>query len=285
MKPAYQQLTIDQSRESFLCYWVRSHKFGFHWHYHPEFEITYVVNGNGTRLVGDSSHDFENEDLIFVGSNLPHTWISHDDFGIDGKEMEVIVLQFSGQIIENRAKEIVELSSIARLLEASGRGLNFPLEVRQKAGRMLKEMPDQTGLKRYNLLLEVLDLLGSTTLSPLSSEYYAPNYSQTNETRIGKVFEHIHDHYHRALSIGELADVASMNEAAFCRFFKKTTGKSAVSYINDLRIGKACNLLNDAELSIGDVAFQSGFNNLTHFNRTFLKMKGTTPSRFRKAYA
>ena len=284
MKPAYQQLTIDQTKESFLCYWVRSHKFGFHWHYHPEFEITYVVNGNGTRLVGDSSHDFENHDLIFVGSNLPHTWISHDDFGIEGKEMEVIVLQFSGQIIENRAREIVELGNIGKLLEASGRGLNFPKEVREEAGGILKQMPEQTGLKRYNLLLEILDLLGSSTFSPLSSEYYAPNYSQTNETRIGKVFEHIHDHYHQPLSIGVLADVASMNEAAFCRFFKKTTGKSAINYINDLRIGKACNLLNDADLSIGDVAFQSGFNNLTHFNRTFLKMKGTTPSRFRKAY-
>ena len=148
MKPAFQQLTIDQTKESFLCYWVRSHKFGFHWHYHPEFEITYVVKGNGTRLVGDSSHDFENHDLVFVGSNLPHTWISHDDFGRDGLQMEVIVLQFSGQIIENRAKEIIELSSIGRLLEASGRGLNFPLEVRQEAGRMLKAMTNQQGLKR-----------------------------------------------------------------------------------------------------------------------------------------
>lgn len=284
MKPAFQQLTINQDKESFLCYWVRSPKFGFHWHYHPEFEITYVVHGNGTRLVGDSSQDFENGDLIFVGSNLPHTWINHDDFGRDGENMEVVVLQFSGDILENRSKEIVEFTNIARLFNESGRGLNFPAEVRAQAGKLLVALEATTGMRRYNLLLELLDLLGAATLEKLSSEFYAPNYSQTNEKRIGKVFEHIHENYHRSLPIAELADVASMNDAAFCRFFKKTTGKSAVNYINDLRIGKACNLLNEPGMTIADVAFQSGFNSVTHFNRTFLKIKTLTPSQFKKEF-
>lgn len=284
MKPAFQQLTIDKDKESFLCFWVRSPKFGFHWHYHPEFEITYVVHGNGTRLVGDSSQDFENGDLIFVGSNLPHTWISHDDFGRDGKKMEIVVLQFGGEIIEDRAKEVIEFTNIARLLKESGRGLNFSAEVRAQAGEMLIAMEATTGMRRYNLLLELLDLLGASTFEKLSSEYYAPNYSQTNEKRIGKVFEHIHEYYHRPLTIAELADVASMNDAAFCRFFKKTTGKSAINYINDLRIGKACNLLNDPGIAISDVAFQSGFNNVTHFNRTFLKLKRLTPSQFKREF-
>lgn len=284
MQPAFQQLSIDRSEESFLCFWVKSPKFGFHWHYHPEFEITFVVNGNGTRLVGDSSHDFENNDLVFLGSNLPHTWITHDDFGIHGKDMEVVVLQFGGEIIENRARETVELSHIDRLLKASNRGLDFPLQTRIAAGKLLINMTDTTGLKRYNLLLELLDLLGRSSFETLSSEFYAPNYSQTYEHRIGKVFEHIHTHYDRSLSIDELADVASMNAASFCRFFKKTTGKSAINYINELRIGKACNLLNDPNLAIGDVAFKTGFNNVTHFNRCFLKCKQTTPSNFRRNY-
>lgn len=285
MKPAYQQLSIDRGKESFLCFWVKSPKFGFHWHYHPEFEITYVVNGNGTRLIGDSSNEFDNQDLIFLGSNLPHTWITHDDFATHGKDMEVVVLQFGVEIIENRAKEIAEFKHIDRLLKASGRGLNFPLATREAAGQILIEMSNTTGIRRYNLLLELLDLLGRSTFEKLSSEYYAPNYSQTNENRIGKVFEHIHAHYHRSLSIAELAEIAAMNEAAFCRFFKKTTGKSAINYINELRIGKACNLLNDPNLAIADVSFQSGFNNITHFNRTFKKIKEVSPSSFKRQYS
>ncbi len=285
MQPAYQQLTIDTSKESFLCFWVRSPKFGFHWHYHPEFEITYVVKGNGTRLVGDSSHDFEDGDLIFVGSNLPHTWITHDDFVRNNELMEVVVLQFSGEIIENRAREIAELTNVSKLLSSAGRGLNFPESVRQEVGKSLIHMTEASGLKRYNLLLEILDLLGGAAFSHLSSEFYAPNYSQANEKRIGKVFEHIHAHYHNPLTIEQLADIASMNEAAFCRFFKKTTGKTAINYINDLRVGKACNLLNSPGVPIADIAFQSGFNSLTHFNRTFLKLKGITPRDFRKKYS
>ncbi len=285
MEPAYQQLTIDKNKESFLCFPVNSPKFGFHWHYHPEYEITYVVNGKGTRLVGDSSQEFENHDLIFLGSNLPHTWITHDDFATYGKDMQVLVLQFGGEIIDKRVKEMVEFNNIEQLLKASSRGLNFPIETRISAGKLLTQISEATGLRRYNLLLETLDLLGSSKFDSLSSEFYAPNFSKTNETRIGKVFEHIHEHYNRSLSIHELADVASMNEAAFCRFFKKTTGKSAINYINELRIGKACNLLNDPNLAITDIAFQTGFNNITHFNRTFLKSKGTSPSQYKKVYS
>lgn len=284
MKPAYQQLTIDTSKESFLCFWVRSPKFGFHWHYHPEFEITFVVNGNGTRLVGDSSEEFENGDLVFLGSNLPHTWITHDDFGQQGEQMEVVVLQFSKEIIETRAKEIPELANVSQLLAASSRGLDFSMEVKTRAGELLISMTEASGIRRYNLLLELLDLLGSAKFEMLSSEYYAPNYSQANEKRIGKVFEHIHEHFTTNITIAHLADIANMNEAAFCRFFKKTTGKSAIHYVNDLRIGKACNLLNDASIPVADVAFSSGFNSLTHFNRTFLKAKQITPSTFRKQH-
>ena len=285
MQPAYQQISIDTSKESFLCFWVRSSYFGFHWHYHPEFEITYVVHGNGNRLVGDSSHDFESGDLIFVGSNLPHTWISNEDFNRTQEEMEVVVLQFPGEILKSRTQEIVELSNIARLMNSAHRGLNFPAAVRAQAGQMLIEMDKATGLKRYNLLLEVLDLLGGAEFTPLSSEFYAPNYSKANEQRIGKVFEYIHEQFNHPITIQQLADLASMNEAAFCRFFKKTTGKSAINYINELRVGKACNLLNDPGIPVADVAFLSGFNSLTHFNRTFLKVKAVTPSQFRKSYS
>src|SRR3546814_543093 len=84
----------------------------------------------------------------------------------------------------------------------------------------------------------------------------------------------------------DLAEIAGLSPAAFSRSFRRHTGLALVKYVNRLRINLACQLLmGDAEARITDVCFSSGFNNLSNFNRQFLKLKGIPPSRFRTLVA
>ncbi len=283
MKPTFQHLGFDCVNASFLCYRVASERFGFHWHYHPECEISYVVRGHGTRLVGDNVEEFQAGDLLFIGPDLPHTLISDELYNQSGLGMEVIVIQFRKEILEDRSLEIVELAGIGKLIAESGRGLHFPSN--EVIGAKLRSLTTSTGFAQYHGLLDVLHDISLSERRPLASEFYNADLRGKSEERIGRVCRYIHEHYAESIKIAELASLAHMNEASFCRFFRKMTGKTAINYINDLRIGNACQLLHQEGIPISEVAFRSGYESITHFNRSFLKRKQVSPSVYRKSYA
>lgn len=280
MRPSFQHLGFDAVNASFLSYWVRSEKFGFHWHYHPECEISYVRRGFGTRMVGDSVEVFQEGDLLFLGSDLPHTLVSDDM--MEGA-MEVVVVQFPKELLEARSLEIVELGGIGELIQRGDRGLSFDEVSSKVIGDKLQELPDLEGFDRYHRLLEILNDLSRAKGKALASVAYNPNKSVETEQRIGLVCKHIHEHFTEKVGLEKLAGMANMNKSAFCRFFKKMTGKTAVAYINDLRIGKACQLILK-DKSVGQVAFESGFNSLTHFHRCFIDRKHVSPLEYRKHF-
>ncbi len=284
MKPSFQHLGFDAIDASFLCYVVNSPKFGFHWHYHPECEISYVVKGYGTRLVGDHVEEFAAGDLLFLGPDVPHTLISDELFNQSGQNMEVVVVQFRKEIIEARSLEIVELNGISQLIQDSFRGLHFGGAAAGHIGQKLCQLPEKEGFWQYHGLLEVLHELSTEAYRPLASAFYSPNLKGQSEARLSKVCNYIHDHFCENIEIASLAGLACMNEAAFCRFFKKMTGKTAINYINDLRIGKACQLLLADTMTISEAAYESGYNSITHFNRNFFKRKKVNPSEYRKHY-
>ncbi len=280
MKPSFQHLGFDTVNASFLSYWVRSPKFGFHWHYHPECEISYVKKGFGTRMVGDSVEEFQAGDLLFLGSDLPHTLVS--DQLMEG-EMEVVVVQFPKELLEARSLEIVELGAIGTLVQDAVRGFVYPQEVSELVSKKLEELPDLEGFKKYHRLLEVLNDLSKAKGRLLASTAYNPGKSSENEERIGRVCKYIHERFKEEVTVGSLASLANMNKSAFCRFFKKMTGKTAIAYLNDLRIGMACQLLLK-DHSVSEVAFQSGFNSLTHFHRSFMSRKKVSPLVYKRHF-
>ena len=283
MKPKFQHLGFGSFEGSFLSYMVNSPKFGFHFHYHPEIEISYVLKGHGTRLVGDNVQEFTEGDLIVIGSGLPHTLISDELFNQSKENMQVAVIQFPKEIIDARSLEIVELNSISQLMKDSARGLHFK-ENHQAIGTKMIQLVELTGFSRYHLLLEILNDLSECNYYPIASKLYLPNHNASSKDRIGRVCTFIHENFCKQIEIAELAQLANMNEAAFCRFFKKMTGKTATTYINDLRIGKSCQLLLNSEISISESAYQSGYQSITHFNRNFIKRKKVTPSVFKANY-
>ena len=285
MKAQLQHLGFDNVNESIQAYWVISDKFGFHWHYHPELEITYVIQGKGTRLVGDHVFEFQAGDFVLLGPNLPHTWITDDEFNQKEEDVKVIVIQFHPALFHENTWAIPELHQIRKTLEEAKRGLFYSHKTVSQIDTYVKQMLDATGFERFHLLLSLLQRLGNSgEFHPLASQLYTPTIGKGSEERILNVCRYIHDHFTEPVELEMVAGIANMNASAFCRFFKKFTGKTLLEYVNDLRIGKACNMLMEEKLSISEIAFISGFNNLTHFNRSFLKRKGTTPSSYRKKY-
>lgn len=282
MKASYQFLDFRTPQRSILCERLHRTHFVFYWHYHPEIELTYVVRGKGTRLVGDSVEHFESGDLVLLGSNVPHTWVTEKELIGSDHEIEVICLQFPLSVIEPQVSSLPELGRIGALFRESARGMQFAGEGSDEIKAMMVQLTESEGFESYNLLMTILNRLSQIERRPLSSELYIPNQNNESQGRIGMVCTYIYNHYTEHLEVPELAKLADMNETAFCRFFKKMTGKTAVTYINDLRIGKACELLQNESLRIRDVGYRAGYNSITHFNRSFIKRKGTTPSDFRK---
>ncbi len=279
MKATFEHVNSQSADSSFYTYWLKQSHFPFIWHYHPELELTYIHKGKGTRLVGDHVEAFEEGDLVFLGSNLPHTWASEAEFK---GEAEVIGIQFKEAIISGELQQFPEFKSIQQLLKVSHRGIQFNGAIVQNIAQQLQGIVHLEGMAKLTSLWNILDTLAkSKDVRFLASEIYVPTLGRNNEQRIDKALQHIHDHFLEPISLEKMAKVTNMTITSFCRFFKKMTGKSFSDYLNDLRIGRACKLLIETNLSISETGFKSGFNSTTHFNRMFLRKKGIAPSVYR----
>jgi len=279
-KPSLQPLKI-RADESFASYWVKANSFGFHWHYHPEIELCYIHKGAGTRMVGDSVRAFSEVDLVLVGSNLPHTWISHHYTNNNLDNMEVFVVQFLPEIIPLIWLSLPEFRKVSSLMKEASQGIFFKnidtLKIK------LLAVDNYSGIDKLLRLLELLDQLSlETDIEKLASHNYSPFLSHENEKRMQNVFGHIHAHFRDQLTLHKIADIACMNEASFCRYFKKNTGRTLTEYVNDLRINHACQLLLETTNPIAEIAEDVGFNSFTNFNRCFTTRKKVSPRTFRK---
>lgn len=276
MKAQLEDIPSKIRDASFYAKHLRVPAFEFKWHYHPEYELTYILKGTGYRVVGNSHAHFSQGDLVLLGSNLPHTWCGKLD---DGAPSEALVIQFSKEIIEPFLK-LYEGQSIQKLLELSNRGLCF--ESDQLLADQLYTITNTSGLERILSLLSILNQLSIGKSRPLTTENYHGIMTKQFETRVNKVCAHLQNHFHEQITLKQVADLVFMSESNFCKFFKKATGTTFSDYLNDLRINEACHLLLSSEDTIGKIAQDSGFESLSYFNRVFLKKKQLTPSVFRK---
>lgn len=272
---AYLENVAPQSGASFLCRRRRDRGFGFAWHFHPEFELTLILHSRGRRFVGDSVEPYADGDLVLLGPHLPHTWAS--DPARSGLH-EALFCQFRGDL----APATPEFRAVRRLLERASRGLRFP--GRGLASR-LKELERSSGAARYLGLLGFLDRLARERRAvPLASRAYSAAPREAGSERIERVCRALNERFTEGVTLPEAAALAHLSIPAFTRAFKRATGKTLVGYLTELRIGRACRELIENTRSVSDIAFDSGFQNLSHFNRRFLALKGASPREFRRQY-
>ena len=281
MKARIEKVSTDGGA-SFLCRRRVDPRFGFYWHVHPEIELTCIVRSRGRRFVGDSIEPYEDGDLVLLGPNLPHTWAS--DPRRAGRQ-EAVFCQCSETFLGPDFLRAPECSPLRRLLERSSRGLRFTGKTQKTAARRLEGMERLQGLARLAALLEVLDLLArSREQRPLSSREFVPELRPGDADRIDRVCRLLNERFTGRVTLAEAAAAAHLSIPAFSRFFRRKTGRTLVAYLNELRTGLACRELIETDRSVSDIAFESGFNNLSNFNRRFLELKGMNPREFRRQF-
>lgn len=275
MKAQLEDIPSKQGGASFYHTKISVPAFEFKWHYHPEYELTYILKGNGYRVVGNSHEQFVTGDLVLLGSKLPHTWWGKNE---DGSPSEAIVIQFSSAFIEPFLK-LNEGQAIKDLLAQAAKGIRF-----ESDGLFVQKLGSLGQTKELESVLALLSLIQDLTAKPatiLCPDSYHNVISKKFETRINKVCTYIQNHYAESISLKQVSDLVYMSESNFCKFFKKATSTTFSDYLNDLRINEACHLLLSSEDNVSKIANDCGFESLSYFNRVFLKKKQVTPSGFR----
>ncbi|MGF6529519.1 AraC-like DNA-binding protein [Paraburkholderia sp. GAS206C] len=251
------------------------------WHFHPEYEIHLITSTTGKFFVGDHIGSFEPGNLVMTGSNLPHNWVSSvpQETRVDER---CLVLQFDAEFAARAIAAFPELKRVEPLLDASRWGVLFTPKTGIAAEPIMREMLGAQGIRRITLFVALLDvLLQSTEQVKLASAAYRSDPTSYVETHINHVLAYIGKNLSQELRETELAELAGQSVSAFSRYFRRQAGLTFVQYVNRLRINLACQLLMAGELSITDICYQVGFNNLSNFNRQFLLLKEMPPSRWR----
>jgi AraC-like DNA-binding protein len=278
MKPSFEEISSRRGEQAFLAYEYTTTSFPFNWHYHPEYELTYILAGTGERLVGDNNESFGAGDLVLMGSDLPHTWSSSKKSR--GKSA-AIVIQFAQDFLDAFLR-YSEFKRVDKLLVQSKQGVHFNIKTNKVIIDKIKSLPHLIGVERVSGLLEILNLLANVKTRVLSSAYYHKVKGKENENRINTVCSYIKKHFTTALPIQSAADTIGLSLTAFCKFFKRAVGKTFSDYVNDIRIGYACELLSESDKPIATICYESGFENISYFNRVFLEKKKMRPNEYRK---
>jgi len=282
MKPIFKKVE-SQSEEAFVAKIDQFSQFYNKWHFHPELELTHIVKGRGTRFIGDHIEYFEDDDLILVGSNLPHVWKNQND---DSELAVAQVVQFLPSFLGNDMVRKIEFKNVQNLIAQSTYGLKIVGITKDQVLLYLDVLfKANNSLDRLITLIRILDLLGtSSDLIPLSKSLFMVKVDKQNVDRLNQVIDYTITNFAARITLEDIASLSNMSVSNFCKYFKGRMKKTYVQYLTEVRIGMSCKLLIENKLSVHQIAFESGFINMSNFNRAFKLTKQMTPLSYRKSF-
>lgn len=256
-------------------------------HYHPEHQITFFIQGEGTSFIGNHVERFKPGDVYLIGKNVPHVSKCDASYYQGNPDLEAYSLSlfFKDETFGAQFFEIPEMAHIKRLLEQASMGIKIKGEDRDAIGRLIRESEQADGFARFQHLMEILNRFANSAHSKTLSSvrYTAPSKEADNE-RINVIFNFLSNRFTSTVSLDEIAAVASMTPNAFCRYFKQRTGKAYSVFLNDMRVEYAGKLIAGSGDSFGNIAVESGFNSISYFNRQFKRVTGLSPLQYRKKF-
>lgn len=285
MSARFEQINLKDD-ESFFIGIFQDNLEKSTWHYHNTYEISFITEGSGKRIVADSIEEFQPGDLVFIGPNLPHVWIADKEERIwSNRTLEMVFLQFTDRILGSQMLVLPEFKHVAKALALSERGIHIVDQTLNEVSELMLQMPYLKGFERMVHFLRIMDIIGrSDSHIHLASKEYLKARFTTGNKRIANIHDYLMNNYREEVDLKALAGIVSMAEGSLCRFFKQNVGLTIFEYLNKIKVEFACKLLMDPDLSILEVCLDSGFNNLSHFNKQFRKTTGATPRDYRKRF-
>lgn len=280
MKAQLRQVTTSPNT-SFKVKYFEEKEFQAEWHFHPQYELTFMIQSTGIRYVGDSMQSFERGDLVLVGKNVPHSWKT-----IDAKNVQVkcVIIQWDDSLFNDWIDK-PEFTSIKKMLLKSSYGISFDAETALSLENSFSVIYDQNPFERILTFLNILNVLATNaSIELLAGPSFGKDLSLKESTRVNVINSYIKDNFQNEPSLTELSSKLSLSKEAFCRFFKKTFDKTYSNYVNEYKITIASKMLIETDLSVSEIGYESGFNNLSFFYRQFKKYKQKSPIAYRQLY-
>lgn len=283
----FKEVSPLSSKDCFILIERQKTNFNFPIHIHPECELNFIENAKGAqRIVGDSIEEIDEEELVLVTNpHLEHAW---KDYRNVSKNIHEITIQFHPDLLTDTFLNKNQMISIRQLSRHAERGVAFSRESIAKVRPLLKTLTceNDSFYSLIKLLIILHELSIDKGMRELSTGQFAANvmHQHSSDESLGRVMDYLSRHYSEVIRLSEVAEMVNMSESSFCRFFKQHTSKSFIDFLTDIRLGAASRALIDSSLSIAEIGYDCGFNNLSNFNRIFKKKKGVTPSEFRDNY-
>ncbi|WNH08532.1 AraC family transcriptional regulator [Thalassobellus suaedae] len=279
-KPTFRKLTPSFGSSILVKQHVDTvDKNGAYWHFHPELELIYINKGQGKTHIGNHLSYFNNSQLILIGSNLPHNGFT-DRLTANGTETTI---QFRSNFLGDDFLNVPEIAPIVSLFERAKKGIRFKVGTKKKIGSKIEKLSEYDGLKRVLKFLDILNYLAKTDdYNLLNADGFAFETEAQDSSKVDVIFKYVNKNFQKHITLDEIANEVSMTVPAFCRYFKKATGKTFTQLVNEYRVVHATKLLNESQMSIADVCFECGFNNFSHFNKQFNEITGKSASSYRK---
>lgn len=252
----------------------------FYWHFHPEFEIVYVEADKGFRHIGDHISKYEGSDLAFIGPNIPHL---NFDYGVKSTA-DTVVVQMNEDFLGKDFLLLPEIATIKMLFEKARNGLAFYGQTKQQVGEKLKTLPALNNFDQLITLLQVFNLLAqSEEVETLDAKPVSGASVLKEQQRLQQVYHYMEMNYQKEINVNDVAALCHLTTAAFCRYFKKLTHYTFTDFLNHYRINQSKKLLMQ-DCSVTEACYQTGFANISYFNKMFKKITGANPSQYKKQH-
>ena len=274
MKDIQQEITPVESDDLFVVLDHKDAKFDYPIHCHAEYEINLVLLSSGKHIIGTREEPFSEVDMVIIAPFVPHVWKAREEGN------RVITVQFSGKMLDFPMLRLRQFRSIETFLKRAVPAAKFHLSENDP---LVGETLALARAKDFDATVAFLRLLNSmaerdfTILGDVDS-----GMRQSRSRRVAKVMEYSQEPLGETIRLSDVSSLVGMSDSAFSHFFKKHTNLSYITYLNGLRISRACRELESTGMSVSEICWDCGFNNKSNFNRLFLQAKGMTPSAYRK---
>jgi len=281
MKALFEKI-IPLASNSFKAYSYEMDEFDNPWHFHPEYELTYILSSQGVRYTGNSFDNFEKDDFVLLGPNLPHCW---KNTGRQTHKAGAIVVHWDNNLLGNEWVEKCEFQNIQKLFKLSGKGLRFESDFARAIKPKLEAFLSLTSFQKLISLLEILNELSLTgKVATLCDSDLQEQLKFVDHERINTIHQFVRSKYAEKITLNDIANHVHMGPESFSRFFSKIMNKPFFSFLNEYRVNAACKMLIESDLQVTQISYACGFESLPYFYRQFKKYKGNSPHQYRMAY-